>query len=159
MKQDKLTYATVSAGEIHTCRLGRRWVCFQLSYESGLLLPRPRHNSQMTSVAVAPRGLQKLYHRQWTVYRCLPNTKKAEVHRARQTTWEHNHTRPDEEASPVQPIQSRVSSSIHKEEKKEEKTKSHTDTENTHKHLLIWLDIFSTTFNTPSLILLLALTE
>lgn len=137
--QDKLAYAGVSMGEIHTCQLGQRWVCFQLSYGSGLLQLHPGHNSQMTSVGVAPQGLQKLYHRQWTVYRCLPNTKRAEVHRARQTTREHNHTRRDEETSPVQPIQSKVSSSIHKE-KKEKKKKSHT--ENTHKHLLMWLNIF-----------------
>lgn len=137
--QDEWTYASASVGEIHTCQLGLRWVCFPLAYGSALLRPHPGHNLQMMSVAAAPQGLQKLYHRQWTVYRCLPDTKRAEVHRARHTTGEHNHTRPDEEASPVQPIQSRVSNSIHNRGgKTHTHIQLHKETKNTHKHLLIW---------------------
>lgn len=122
-RQTSVLCASVSTGKIHTCRLGRRWVCFLLSFVSGLLQPHPGHSSQMTSVAAAPRGLQKLYHRQWTVYQCLPDTKKAEVQG--QGKPQGSTITPDQMKKQVQSSQSKskVSSSIHKEEK-EKKTKT-----------------------------------
>lgn len=66
--------SSVGIGNIHTCQLDRRSMCFQLSYESGQLRLHPGHNSQMKSGVGAPQGLQMLYHQPWTASRCLPCT-------------------------------------------------------------------------------------
>jgi len=118
-------------GEVHTCRPGRRLACSPPSFGSGPPPLRPGRNSRRTSGAVALRGLQKLYHRQLTVYRCLPNTKRGRG--AQGKAQEGGTTTPDQWKKQVQSSQSRVSSSIQRNKEGKRKTeKKNSHTENTH---------------------------